>query len=85
MVEITLNVEGMVCEKCVAHVEEAAKSVSGVKSAVADKDKKTAIVVAKESTDVEQIKQSIVDAGYEVGDAVVKPIEKKGFFARFKK
>lgn len=85
MKEIVVNVNGMMCQNCEKHVNEAVKKLAGVKSAVADKDAKNVVVQAKDDVDVESIKQAVVDAGYEVGESAVRSIEKKGFFSRLKK
>ena len=85
MVEYTIGVNGMMCGNCEKHVVEAVQKVAGVKSVVADKDAKRAVVTAKESADVGRIKAAIVEAGYEVTGCEQKALEKKGFFARFKK
>jgi copper chaperone len=62
----TIFVEGMTCGNCVRHVEEALKEIKGVKSAKADlKDKKAVVELAHDVSD-EDIKNAIVDAGYEV-------------------
>ena len=42
--EKIINVEGMMCMKCVAHVEKALKSIEGVADAKADLDAKNAVV-----------------------------------------
>ena len=66
MMEKTLQVEGMMCEHCVAHVKKALEGVEGVDEAVVDLDAGTA--VAKMSAEVadEVLTAAVVDAGYEV-------------------
>ena len=85
MLEITVAVEGMMCEKCEAHVKEALKEVKGVKSATADRVRKTAVVLAKDNVDREELKKAVEEAGYEVGDISEKAAENKGLFSKFKK
>ena len=86
MKEIVLLVNGMMCGNCEKHVNEAALSVAGVKSAVADKDAKNVVVKAKDSVDPNALKAAIEEAGYEVVGVEEKTVEeKKGFFSRFKK
>lgn len=58
-------VEGMMCEKCKKHVEDACMSVPGILSANADLKKKCVTVKSKEEINVEAVKASITDAGYE--------------------
>ena len=54
------------CVRCKAHVEEAAKSVAGVKSAEADLADGKVVVVCREDTDEAAIKAAVVKAGYNV-------------------
>ena len=53
MIEIKLNVEGMMCNNCVKHVEEAIKSTGLAKKYVVDKDNKSAVITAKDDVDIE--------------------------------
>lgn len=62
-----IKVNGMMCGHCVAHVEKAALSVKGVKSAKADLSKKE-VVIEHDGADLEQIKKEIVEAGYEIAE-----------------
>ena len=48
--EKKLNVQGMMCHKCVAHVKKALEAIDGVEEAVVDLDAGSA--VAKLSADV---------------------------------
>ena len=60
-------VGGMTCATCVAHVEEALKSVPGVVSAVANLGSEKATVEYLESTTYAEMKKAVEDAGYELG------------------
>ena len=61
-----LNVEGMMCKMCVAHVEKALQALSGVESATADLEAKTVTVVATAKVTVDAMKKAITAAGYTV-------------------
>lgn len=63
--ELIINVEGMMCPKCKAHVEEACMKVSGVKDALASLDDKNVKVITDGNVSKEDIVLSIKDAGYE--------------------
>lgn len=65
-----VNVEGMSCNHCKAHVEEAINSVDGVKKAVVDLDKNIANVKFSGDLDKDAIKKSVEDAGYKVTEIV---------------
>ena len=63
--ELVLNVEGMMCKHCKAHVEEACLSVKGVKTAVASLENKNVKVTFDEPVEKQLLVKAIKDAGYE--------------------
>ena len=66
MVKVTVNVEGMMCGHCEAHVNEAIKKAFGVEDVVSSHENNTTIFTAPEKVDEDKIRQTIKDAGYEV-------------------
>lgn len=62
--ETVIKVEGMMCTHCKARVESVCKAVEGVTDAVVDLQQKQVTVTG--TADVEQLKKTIIDAGYEV-------------------
>lgn len=62
----TLNVEGMMCQHCVKHVNDALQKVEGVRSVSVSLEEKTARVECSETVSDEALKAAVVDAGYEV-------------------
>ncbi len=66
MERISLGVKGMTCNHCVMSVTNALKGVDGVKAATVSLEQETAKVTYDESkTSLEQLKQAVVDAGYQ--------------------
>ena len=65
-VKITLHVEGMMCEHCVAHVTKALQGVAGVEKAEVSLKDKTAVVEAAEGTDAAALTAAVAEAGYTV-------------------
>ena len=59
-----IHVEGMMCQRCVAHVTEALNAVKGVKSVTVSLEEKTATVTATAALDT--LTAAITKAGYEV-------------------
>ena len=59
-----IKVEGMMCNHCKAHVENACKAVPGTTDAVVDLQAKNVTVTGDASLDA--LKKAILDAGYEV-------------------
>ena len=64
--EKTLQVEGMMCQHCVAHVKKALEGVEGVEEAVVDLDAKTATAKLSQEVSDEALREAVVEAGYEV-------------------
>lgn len=59
-----IYVDGMMCNHCKAHVEEACKKVPGVSDAVVSLQDKNVTVTCEEKVTDEALKQSIKEAGY---------------------
>ena len=59
-----IRVEGMMCPHCKARVESVCKGVAGTVDAVVDLQAKQVTITGEAS--VQQLKQAITDAGYEV-------------------
>ena len=64
--EKTLNVEGMMCSHCEAHVKKALEALEGVESAIASHEKKTVVVTLVGNVSDETLKKAIEDEGYKV-------------------
>lgn len=63
--EKTLQVEGMMCEKCVAHVKKALERVEGVGEAVVDLEGKSATVKLTAEVPDATLIEAVVEEGYE--------------------
>ena len=63
--QTTLNIEGMSCRHCVAHVKEALEAIGGVSSAQVDLEKKNALIEHDGSVSTEALKAAVSEAGYE--------------------
>ena len=64
----TIFIEGMSCGHCSKRVEEALKSVDGVKSVSVSLEDKKAEIVLKKDISNEILKSTIEDIGFEVVD-----------------
>lgn len=67
----TIYIEGMSCGHCSKRVEEALKSVKGVKSVSVSLEEKKADVILKVDIDNQFLKTAIEDVGFEVVDIKV--------------
>ena len=66
MVKVTVNVEGMMCGHCEAHVNEAIKKAFGAEDVVSSHESNTTVFTAPERVDEDKIRAAIKEAGYEV-------------------
>lgn len=64
---LTLQVEGMSCQHCVANVKKSLEAIPGVTSAMPDLDSGD-VIIDGDQLDSDTLKQTIVDAGYTVRD-----------------
>lgn len=60
-----LNVEGMMCPHCVAHVKKALEAIDGVSADVSLENKQATVTLSKEVSD-DVLADAVVNAGYEV-------------------
>lgn len=66
MKELKIKIEGMACGGCENRVKTALSEISGVESVDANHNTGMVIIKSKEELDVEQIKERILDLGYEI-------------------
>ena len=66
VMEKTLHVEGMMCQRCVAHVKQALEEVDGVEEAVVDLDAGTAVAKLAREVPDEVLKAAVEAQDYEV-------------------
>ena len=62
----TIFINGMSCGHCSKRVEEALKSVNGVKSVKVSLEEKKADVILKNDVDNEILKNAVEEVGFEV-------------------
>ena len=64
--EKKIQIEGMMCQHCVAHVEKALTALGGVSAAQADLEGECATVTLSAPVSDEELKEAVTAAGYEV-------------------
>ncbi len=62
----TLQIEGMMCQHCVAHVTKTLQAMDGVENVEVNLKKKTAMVTLHKEIENDSFIQAITEAGYEV-------------------
>ena len=79
MVKIILNVEGMACGMCEAHVNDAVRRAFPVKKVSSSHAKGKTEIISQEPLDEEKLKAAVSATGYTVTAVKTEPYEKKGF------
>lgn len=81
MEKITVEVSGMMCGMCEAHINDAVRKVfPDVEKVNSSRAKNQTEIISKNPLDEEKLKKVIADTGYEVGAIRTESYEKKGLF-----
>ncbi len=79
MIKITVDVEGMACGMCEAHVNDAVRQNFTVKKVTSSHSKGKAEILTQSPLDEEKLKEVIGKSGYAVTGIHSEPYEKEGF------
>ena len=79
MIKITVDVEGMACGMCKAHINDAVRQNFKVKKVTSSHSKGKTEILAETPLDNEKLKAVIEKSGYTVTGIHTEPYEKKGF------
>ena len=84
MEKIVVKVDGMQCEMCEAHVNEAVRAAFPVKKVTSSHAKGETVILTEQDIDDAKLKEVIDKTGYEMGTVTREPYEKKGLFSAFR-
>jgi len=83
MIQTTLQIDGMMCGMCEAHVCDAIrKAVPSAKKVTASRTKKQASFLTESAVDTDALKAAIDATGYACLSVQSQPYVKKGLFRR---
>ena len=85
MVKIVVDIEGMACGMCEAHINEAVRNAFQVKKVTSSHTKKQTVIIAEKDIPEQELKNVIVKAGYDAVSVSSEPYEKKGLFSAFRR
>ena len=86
MIETVVKVDGMMCGMCESHVNDAVrKAFPEAKKVASSHTKGQTVIQSQEPLDREQLVRVINDTGYQAGEVVSRPLEKRGLLGRLKK
>ncbi|MCM1115218.1 MAG: heavy-metal-associated domain-containing protein [Clostridium sp.] len=84
MTKYILNIDGMMCGHCEAHMNDTIRNNFSVKKVESSHAKKQCVIIAEE-LDEDKLKRVVADTGYELMGIEKEPYEKKGLFSKLKK
>lgn len=79
MVRITLDIEGMDCGMCEAHINDALRKAFAVKKVTSSRAKGKTEILSEQPLDEEKLRATIAEMGYRLIAVHTQPYEKKGF------
>ena len=82
MWKYTVEVNGMVCGMCEAHVNDAVRDNFNVKKVKSSHSKGQTVILTEEDMDEKKLSNIVSATGYIVTEVQKKPYEKKGLFSR---
>ena len=85
MIRTVVDVDGMMCGHCEAHVNDAVRNNFKVKKVTSSHGKGRTVIESDAVLDEAKLREVISAAGYDVGDIASETAEKKGLFGRFGK
>lgn len=84
MRKITVEIAGMACGMCEAHINDAIRGAFPVKKVTSSHTKNQAIILAEQDISEQELRNVIDKTGYEVLSVSSEPYEKKGLLSVFK-
>ncbi len=85
MVKIIVEIEGMACGMCEAHINEAVRNAFQVKKGTSSHIKKQTVILAEKDIPEQELKNVVAKAGYDTVSVSSDPYEKKGLFGSFRR
>lgn len=78
MIQTTVEVGGMACSMCEAHINDAVRSAFPVEKVSSSHAKGKTVILSKEPLDENALRAAIEATGYHVGTIHSAPYEKRG-------
>ena len=82
MYKTTLNISGMMCSMCEAHINDAIRKSFDVKKVSSSHKKGITEIISQEQLPQDKLQAVIAETGYELGDINPETYHKKGLFGR---
>lgn len=85
MTQTIVKVDGMMCDMCESHINDAVRRAIDVKKVSSSHTKGETEIITEQPIDEQKVRDVIEATGYHVMGVSSKPYEKKGFFSFLKK
>lgn len=82
MFETTVTVEGMMCDMCQAHINDAVRAALPVKKVSSSRKKGETVILTEDEPDAAVIRDAITATGYGVGEIHTLPYKKRTLFGK---
>ena len=80
MLKTTLKIDGMACNMCESHVNEAVRKALPVKKVTSSYKKGESVILSEEAPEEAKLRDAIEATGYRVLSCVTEEYRKKGLF-----
>ena len=84
MIKTVIQIEGMMCGMCEAHVSDAIRRAVPVKKVSASHTKGEATLLSEQPIEEKVLREAVEETGYRVGEITSAPYEKKGLLGLFR-
>ena len=81
MIKTVLQIDGMMCSMCEAHMNDAIRNYFKVKKVSSSHKKGMTEVISEETLNPEVLKKVVSEMGYELKDISQEAYKKKGLFS----
>lgn len=82
MWKYTVEVSGMMCGMCEAHINDAIRKAFPVTKVTSSQRKGQTVIVTDQELDKASLQKTITGLGYTMGDVQKEPYQKKGLFGK---
>ena len=82
MYKTTLNISGMMCSMCEAHINDAIRKSFDVKKVSSSHKNGITEIISQEQLPQDKLQAVIAETGYELGDINSETYYKRGLFGR---
>lgn len=85
MLKITLDIDGMMCGMCEAHMNDTVRKSFNVKKVTSSHTKGQTVIITERDIEDEALSQMVASLGYVLNGTSREPYEKRGLFGFLKK